>query len=66
MWQLQHLKEYLQLLGLRSDPGLFEQFQTGWSHDSVQWRMWEKMVDEMLTRVLLRREMRAAISIGNA
>ncbi len=58
VWQLQHLSGYLQLLGLHCDPALFDQLQTGWSNDSVQWRMWEKPVEDMLTRVLFRREMR--------
>jgi hypothetical protein len=62
IWQLQHLKEYLSMLSLRSDPSLFEQFQTGWSNDSVQWRIWEKQVEDMLTRVVFRREMRAELS----
>jgi len=64
-WQLQHLKEYLQMLGLRSDPNLFEQIQTGWSNDSVQWRMWEKPVEDMLTRLLFRREMRQNIQAAD-
>ncbi|MCF8244395.1 MAG: DUF5691 domain-containing protein [Saprospiraceae bacterium] len=57
IWQLQHLNGYLQMLGLRCDPALYDQLQTGWSNDSVQWRMWEKPVEEMLARVLFRNEM---------
>ncbi len=57
IWQLQHLNDYLQMLSLRSDPTLFDQLQTGWSNDSVQWRLWEKPVEDMLARVLFRREM---------
>lgn len=55
-WQLQHLSGYLQMLGLRCHPALYDQLQTGWSNDSVQWRMWERPVEEMLARVLFRKE----------
>lgn len=58
MWQLQHLSGYLQLLGLRCNPMLYDQLQKGWSNDSVQWRMWERPVEEMLARVLFRKEIR--------
>lgn len=61
IWQLQHLTGYLQMLGLRCDPALFDQLQTGWNNDSVQWRIWEKQVGDMLTRVLFRREMYLAM-----
>ncbi|MBI1227320.1 MAG: hypothetical protein GC192_18960 [Bacteroidetes bacterium] len=60
-WQLQYLNSYLQMLGLRCNPALFDQLQTGWSNDSVQWRMWEKPVEDMLARVLFRREMELEI-----
>jgi hypothetical protein len=61
-WQLQHLSGYLQMLGLRCHPALYDQLQTGWSNDSVQWRMWERPVEDMLTRVLFRREMVSEIA----
>ncbi len=61
-WQLQHLSGYLQMLGLRCHPALYDQLQTGWSNDSVQWRMWEKPVEDMLARVLFRREMISEIA----
>jgi len=64
IWQLQHLSGYLQMLGLRCDPALFDQLQSGWSNDSVQWRMWERPVEEMLTRVLFRREIREEMAKG--
>ncbi len=41
LWQLQHLQDWLKMLGLRCDPALFDQLQTGWSSDAVQWRYWE-------------------------
>ncbi len=64
VWQLQHLSGYLQMLGLRCDPALYDQLQTGWSNDSVQWRMWEKPVEDMLARVLFRREMYVGVRDG--
>ena len=63
IWQLQHLSAYLQMLGLRCNPALFDQLQTGWSNDSVQWRFWEKPVEDALTRLLFRREMAEAMSV---
>ncbi len=66
IWQLQHLQDWLKLLGLRCDPALFDQLQTGWSSDAVQWRYWEKPVEDMLARVLFRREVWAEIVDGVA
>jgi hypothetical protein len=56
-WQMQHLQEWLKLLGLRCNPSLYDQLQTGWTNTDVQWRYWEKPVEEMLARVLFRWEL---------
>lgn len=66
IWQLQHLKGYLEMLGLHCNPDLFDQLQTGWTSDSVQWRMWEKPVEDMLTQVLFRKEMRKELMKADA
>ncbi|MCU0346049.1 MAG: DUF5691 domain-containing protein [Saprospiraceae bacterium] len=62
LWQLQHLQDWLKLLGLRCDPARYDQLQTGWSSDAVQWRYWEKPVEDMLAKVLFRRELQAELS----
>lgn len=63
IWQLQHLKHYLDLLGIRCSPKLYDQLHTGWSSNSVQWRLWEKSVEDMLNRVLFRRELATELAV---
>ncbi len=62
-WQMQHLQEWLKLLGLRCNPNLYDQLQTGWTNTDVQWRYWEKPVEEMLARVLFRLELRKELGL---
>ncbi|MBI5916425.1 MAG: hypothetical protein HY842_13695 [Bacteroidetes bacterium] len=60
-WQSAHLRELLKLAGFRCNPDLFDRLQTGWNTHQAQWSYWEKTVDEMVGRVLFRREMRAEL-----
>ncbi len=57
-WQMQHLHEWLKLLGLRSNPSLYDEFQSGWTNTDFQWRYWEKPVEEMLAKLIFRKELR--------
>lgn len=62
-WQSFHNKEYLKILAFRCNPDLFDDLQKGWNSAAPQWAFWEKSLEEMLSTVLFRREMRAELEV---
>ncbi|MCC6727342.1 MAG: hypothetical protein IT258_22745, partial [Saprospiraceae bacterium] len=56
--------EWLKLLGLRANPSLYDQLQSGWTITDFQWRYWEKPVEEMLAKLLFRQELNKELGLA--
>ncbi|MCB0585080.1 MAG: hypothetical protein KDD06_07140 [Phaeodactylibacter sp.] len=57
-WNLWHYKRILEVAAYRINPGLLENFRTGWDARSPVWYRWEKDVERFLKVLAFRRDMR--------